>query len=121
MIQTTQLTRVAAACVLVLAIASCGKKDAARRQAAPAARCRRRKSASSRPNSNRWRCRPNCRRASNRSVAQVRARVNGVVLKRLFTEGSEVKQGQSLFQIDPAPYQAQLAAAQAASAAPRPT
>jgi membrane fusion protein (multidrug efflux system) len=46
-------------------------------------------------------------------VAQVRARVNGVVLKRLFTEGSEVKEGQSLFQIDPAPYQAQLAATQA--------
>ncbi|WP_369973970.1 efflux RND transporter periplasmic adaptor subunit [Pelomonas sp. KK5] len=41
-------------------------------------------------------------------TAQVRARVNGVVLKRLFTEGSEVKAGQALFQIDPAPYQAQL-------------
>jgi membrane fusion protein (multidrug efflux system) len=41
-------------------------------------------------------------------VAQVRARVNGVVLKRLFTEGSEVKAGQALFQIDPAPYQAAL-------------
>lgn len=39
-------------------------------------------------------------------TAQVRARVNGVVLKRLFTEGSEVKAGQKLFQIDPAPYQA---------------
>ena len=47
-------------------------------------------------------------------VAQVRARVNGVILKRLFTEGSEVKAGQSLFQIDPAPYQAQLQSAQAA-------
>ena len=47
-------------------------------------------------------------------VAQVRARVNGVVLKRLFTEGSEVKQGQSLFKIDPAPYAAQLNAARAA-------
>ena len=46
-------------------------------------------------------------------VAQVRARVNGVVLKRLFTEGSEVRQGQVLFQIDPAPYQAQLASARA--------
>ena len=46
-------------------------------------------------------------------VAQVRARVNGVVLKRLFTEGSTVKQGQSLFQIDPAPYAAQLNAARA--------
>jgi membrane fusion protein (multidrug efflux system) len=46
-------------------------------------------------------------------VAQVRARVNGVVLKRLFTEGSEVKQGQVLFQIDPAPYAAALNAARA--------
>ncbi|GAB3467116.1 efflux RND transporter periplasmic adaptor subunit [Massilia terrae] len=47
-------------------------------------------------------------------VAQVRARVNGVVLKRLFTEGSEVKQGQSLFQIDPEPYLAQVNSAKAA-------
>ncbi|WP_229410135.1 efflux RND transporter periplasmic adaptor subunit [Massilia timonae] len=46
-------------------------------------------------------------------TAQVRARVDGVVLKRSFTEGSIVKQGQSLFTIDPAPYQAQLAAARA--------
>jgi membrane fusion protein (multidrug efflux system) len=47
-------------------------------------------------------------------TAEVRARVNGVVLKRLFTEGSVVKQGQSLFQIDPGPYQAQVNAAKAA-------
>ena len=47
-------------------------------------------------------------------TAEVRARVNGVVLKRTFTEGSIVKQGQSLYQIDPAPYQAELNAAQAA-------
>ena len=38
-------------------------------------------------------------------VAQVRARVNGVVLKRLFREGSEVKAGQPLFAIDAASYQ----------------
>lgn len=49
-------------------------------------------------------------------VAQVRARVNGVVLKRLFTEGAEVKAGQALFQIDPAPYQASLDSAQASLA-----
>src|SRR6185503_7956438 len=49
-------------------------------------------------------------------VAQVRARVNGVVLKRQFTEGSDVKAGQPLFQIDPAPYQAALDSAQAAVA-----
>jgi membrane fusion protein (multidrug efflux system) len=49
-------------------------------------------------------------------VAQVRARVAGIVLKRLFTEGSDVRAGQPLFQIDPAPYQAVVASAQAALA-----
>lgn len=46
-------------------------------------------------------------------TAQVRARVNGVVQKRLFTEGSLVKEGQPLFQIDAAPYQAALDSANA--------
>ena len=49
-------------------------------------------------------------------VAQVRARVAGVVLKRVFKEGSDVKAGQLLFQIDPAPYRAGAASAQAALA-----
>ena len=49
-------------------------------------------------------------------VAQVRARVTGIVQKRLFREGSEVKAGQLLFQIDPAPYQAALDSAKAALA-----
>jgi membrane fusion protein (multidrug efflux system) len=53
-------------------------------------------------------------RAEPVRTAQVRARVNGVVLKRLFAEGSVVKEGQSLYQIDPEPYQAQVASAQAA-------
>ncbi|KAB2873100.1 MAG: efflux RND transporter periplasmic adaptor subunit [Ideonella sp.] len=52
-------------------------------------------------------------------VAQVRARVNGVVLRRLFVEGSEVKAGQPLFQIDPAPYQAALDQASATLAKAR--
>jgi membrane fusion protein (multidrug efflux system) len=47
-------------------------------------------------------------------VAQVRARVTGIVQKRLFREGSEVKAGQLLFQIDPAPYQAAVDSAKAA-------
>ena len=47
-------------------------------------------------------------------TAQVRARVAGVVGKRLFTEGSEVRAGQALFQIDDAPYRAALDSAQAA-------
>ena len=46
-------------------------------------------------------------------TAQVRARVNGVVLKRQFREGSEVRAGQPLFLIDPAPYQAALDSASA--------
>jgi membrane fusion protein (multidrug efflux system) len=49
-------------------------------------------------------------------VAQVRARVTGIVQKRLFREGSEVKAGQLLFQIDPAPYQAAADSARAALA-----
>ena len=46
-------------------------------------------------------------------VAQVRARAAGILQKRLFTEGSEVKAGQPLFQIDSAPYQASAASARA--------
>ncbi len=48
--------------------------------------------------------------------AQVRARINGVVLQRQFTEGSEVVAGQPLFRIDPAAYQAALDSALAQQA-----
>ncbi len=46
-------------------------------------------------------------------VAQVRARAAGILQQRLFREGSEVRAGQRLFQIDPAPYQASLQSARA--------
>ncbi|MEO5698820.1 MAG: efflux RND transporter periplasmic adaptor subunit [Burkholderiaceae bacterium] len=46
-------------------------------------------------------------------TAQVRARAAGIVEKRLFKEGSDVKRGQALFKIDSAPYQATAASAQA--------
>ncbi|MEP6505339.1 MAG: efflux RND transporter periplasmic adaptor subunit [Betaproteobacteria bacterium] len=49
-------------------------------------------------------------------VAQVRARVTGIVLKRLFAEGSDVKAGEPLFLIDPAPYKAAVDSAKAALA-----
>ncbi|APA86733.1 efflux RND transporter periplasmic adaptor subunit [Paraburkholderia sprentiae WSM5005] len=49
-------------------------------------------------------------------VAQVRARVDGIVLRREFTEGSEVKAGQRLYKIDPAPYIASLNNAKASLA-----
>jgi membrane fusion protein (multidrug efflux system) len=46
-------------------------------------------------------------------IAQVRARAAGILQKRLFSEGSDVKAGQALFSIDPAPYAALLASAKA--------
>lgn len=55
-------------------------------------------------------------------VAEVRPQVSGIILRRNFTEGSDVKAGESLYQIDPATYQAaydnakgELAKAQAAA------
>jgi len=53
-------------------------------------------------------------RTSAYLVAQVRARVDGIVLRREFTEGADVKAGQRLYQIDPAPYRAALDSALAA-------
>jgi membrane fusion protein (multidrug efflux system) len=52
-------------------------------------------------------------RTSAFRVAEVRARVNGIVQKRLFNEGADVKEGQPLFRIDPEPYRATLESAQA--------
>jgi membrane fusion protein (multidrug efflux system) len=46
-------------------------------------------------------------------VAEVRPQVNGIILKRLFTEGADVKAGQQLYQIDPSIYQANLDSAKA--------
>jgi membrane fusion protein, multidrug efflux system len=49
-------------------------------------------------------------------IAEVRPQVNGVILRRLFTEGGQVKAGQQLYLIDPAPFQASLESAEAALA-----
>lgn len=46
-------------------------------------------------------------------VAEIRPQVSGIVLKRMFQEGSDVKAGDQLYQIDPATYEASLASAQA--------
>jgi len=53
-------------------------------------------------------------RTSANRLAEIRPQVSGIILKRFFTEGSEVKAGQVLYQIDPAPYQAALDNAKAA-------
>jgi len=47
-------------------------------------------------------------------VAEVRPQVNGIIVERLFEEGSAVKEGDILYRIDPATYRAQVVAAQAA-------
>jgi len=52
-------------------------------------------------------------RASAYLVAEVRPQVSGIIQKRLFTEGDDVKAGEVLYQIDPATYEAAHAAARA--------
>lgn len=47
-------------------------------------------------------------RTSAYRIAEIRPQVNGLIQKRLFTEGAEVTAGQSLYQIDPASFQAAL-------------
>lgn len=55
-------------------------------------------------------------RAQAYRVAEVRPQVDGIIQKRLFTEGSEVKAGEQLYQIDDAIYQATYKSAQASLA-----
>jgi membrane fusion protein (multidrug efflux system) len=55
-------------------------------------------------------------RASSVRMAEVRARVAGILLKRNFTEGADVKAGDVLFEIDPAPSQANYDSAKASLA-----
>lgn len=55
-------------------------------------------------------------RTSPYLIAEIRPQVNGLVQKRLFTEGSDVTAGQVLYQIDPAPFQSTLNNALAALA-----
>ena len=58
-------------------------------------------------------------RVSAYQIAEVRPQVSGVILRRLFREGSVVSQGQTLYQIDPSIYQAQAAQASANLASAR--
>jgi membrane fusion protein, multidrug efflux system len=55
-------------------------------------------------------------RISPQMVAEVRPQVGGIIQKRLFTEGGDIKAGEALYQIDPATYQAAYASAKAALA-----
>lgn len=53
-------------------------------------------------------------RTAPRLIAEVRPQVSGIIQKRLFTEGADVKAGQVLYQIDPALYRAEVARTEAA-------
>ncbi len=55
-------------------------------------------------------------RTSPYLIAEVRPQVSGIIQKRIFTEGSDVKAGEVLYQIDPATYRAAYASAKAAEA-----
>ena len=55
-------------------------------------------------------------RTTAKLVADIRPQVNGLILHRFFTEGSDVKAGDPLYQIDPAPFQAALDSAKASLA-----
>jgi membrane fusion protein (multidrug efflux system) len=52
-------------------------------------------------------------RTSANRIAEVRPQVGGIIQKRLFEEGADVKAGQPLYRIDPAPFQAALDSASA--------
>jgi len=58
-------------------------------------------------------------RTSPFRIAEVRPQVSGLILKRLFKEGSDVEAGELLYQIDPAPFEAALEQARAALEAAR--
>lgn len=55
-------------------------------------------------------------RISPTRIAEVRARVAGIITKRMFHQGSEVKAGDPLYQIDPKPFEVELQASEAALA-----
>lgn len=52
-------------------------------------------------------------RVAASGVAEVRPQINGIIIERLFEEGTRVKKGDPLYRIDPSTYEAQVAAAQA--------
>ncbi|MHB8881601.1 MAG: efflux RND transporter periplasmic adaptor subunit [Thermodesulfovibrionales bacterium] len=58
-------------------------------------------------------------RTSAYQIAEVRPQVGGIIQKRLFTEGADVKAGEVLYQIDPAPFMAAFSSAKAALARSR--
>lgn len=106
------LPPLAAACILAVGLAGCGRKPPQRPQQTPEAgfvviKTQAAPLVTELPG-----------RTSPFAISEVRPQVSGIILSRLFTEGSTVKKGQPLYRIDPAPYRAAVdqAKAQLASA-----
>ncbi|PPT91558.1 efflux RND transporter periplasmic adaptor subunit [Xanthomonas theicola] len=103
---TSPLRSLALACAVVVALASCKKKEEQQAMPPPEVGV-----LDAKPQSLPLQRELVGRLSAYRS-ADVRARVAGVLEKRLYTEGTDVKEGQPLFRIDPAPLRAALASAQ---------
>lgn len=108
---TSPLRSLALACAVVVVLASCKKKEEQQAMPPPEVGV-----LEAKPQSLPLQRELVGRLSAYRS-ADVRARVAGVLEKRLYTEGTDVKEGQPLFQIDPAPLRASLASAQGQLAA----
>uniref|UniRef100_UPI0025D644AF efflux RND transporter periplasmic adaptor subunit n=1 Tax=uncultured Oxalicibacterium sp. TaxID=1168540 RepID=UPI0025D644AF len=104
-----RLTRISASLFLIYALAACGKKSEAPAAPPPAEVSIVTVSAAPLAVTNELPGRMEATR-----IAEVRARVPGIVLKRNFREGADVKAGELLYQIDPAPLQANYNSADAA-------
>ncbi|AVY66519.1 efflux RND transporter periplasmic adaptor subunit [Xanthomonas translucens] len=108
---TSPLRSLALACAVVVVLASCKKQEEPQAMPPPEVGV-----LEARPQTLPLQ-RDMVGRLSAYRSADVRARVAGVLEKRLYTEGTDVKEGQPLFQIDPAPLRASLASAQGQLAA----
>ena len=113
MLQTTRIQMMSAALLLVVTMTAtgCGKKQPPKQQMGP-------------PEVGVITVQPQrvalttelSGRTSPLLISEVRPQVGGIIKKRLFTEGSDVKAGQILYQVDPASYEAVLASAKATQA-----
>jgi membrane fusion protein (multidrug efflux system) len=99
------------ACLAGMMLTGCGKKDSAQKQQSPpevgfvTIQPQRVVLTTDLPG-----------RTAPHLIAEVRPQVGGIIQKRLFVEGTDVKAGQVLYQIDPATYEAALASARATQA-----
>ncbi|MDQ7968028.1 MAG: efflux RND transporter periplasmic adaptor subunit [Oxalicibacterium faecigallinarum] len=104
-----RLTRISASLFLIFALAACGKKNEAPAAPPPTEVSVVTINAAPLAVTNELPA-----RLESSRIAEVRARVAGIVLKRNFREGADVKAGELLYQIDPAQFQANYNSADAA-------